>query len=249
MNKVGATTVESLKRQVAALCRLMTRIRPDGGAVVYVQQPSSTLDEREITEWAHFLKRLGDGRTRVHLKIPPFPAALETGRALQCAGDIEVNVTGIADHVTALRALSYGPRYVSLISGRMEEKGIDARSQAQFVQARCHNASEVIAGSMRTIEALRWVCELGVVPTIGPGVWEEILRNVNISDLPLFWLPREEAMRPDSEPPIVDAQAELSSRFFREMDELAKPIYEEFFRDNCGRMIPFVPTELGGGST
>ena len=90
---------------------------------------------------------------------------------------IDLNVTGTADCSTALMSLSYGVRYVSIIPGRMEEKGIDAKNQIAYLNQRKKDNSEIITGSMRTLDGLKWAFEYGTVPTIGTKVWDLILEK------------------------------------------------------------------------
>lgn len=226
ISKMGIQTLEALKRQVEALCKASSQMRPDGKGVVYVQMPNSAMTGERIEAWAEFLLGLGDGKTPVGMKIAPFPVALEAGRKL--AKRIEINVTGVADCATALRAFSYGPRYVSIIPGRMEEAGIDARAHIHFVQQRARDAGEVIAGSMRTIEGLKWTCEIGTVPTIGSRVWEQLFAQDQVEDFKGFW----GGAGPQADTPFApsngQANYDLSKAFFEQMDGLAAPLHREF---------------------
>ena len=64
------------------------------------------------------------------MKIAPHKRMLELNEELK--DKIDLNVTGTADCSTALMSLSYGVRYVSIIPGRMEEKGIVSKSGGKW---------------------------------------------------------------------------------------------------------------------
>jgi len=226
MHKENIESIEAMKQQVEKLCRFMSQIRPDGKGVVYVQQPNSEMDSEKLKEWAKFLTTLGDGKTPIAMKIAPFTSTLEVGRELSKM--IEINVTGVADCSTALRAFTYGVRYVSIIPGRMEEIGIDAKSQVDFVQQRQPDEGEIITGSMRTIDGLKWVCQAGTIPTIGTRVWDIIFSDNRLDELPLLWANAATVPEIKFSPPIASKQINLSIQFFEQMDELGMGIYKEF---------------------
>ncbi|MBI4586615.1 MAG: hypothetical protein HY717_21600 [Planctomycetes bacterium] len=226
LSKVKVNSIEGLKEHLEKLCRLVSGIRPDGQGIVYVQQPNSRMDAASLCEWADLLTAMGDGKTRLGLKIAPFPSALEAGRDLQDA--IEINVTGVSDCATALRAFSYGVRYVSIIAGRMEEIGADAKAHVHFVQQRNSGTGEIITGSMRTVEGLRWVCQAGTVPTIGSRVWEKLFTEIAFEELPSFWNQEEPAQELQFAPVTTQGQIDLSRQFFEQMDGLGEAIYREF---------------------
>ena len=154
-HKIEAGTIKEWKDKTLELCQLVSEIRGDDLGVVYVQQPNSRMLGRDVLVWAAEISKWGDGNTRVGLKIPPFKEVLNVTDKLSTVIGIEVNVTGVADCSTALRAFSYGVDYVSIIPGRMEEQGINAKAQVSFTNQRNCKNSKIITGSMRTIEGLK----------------------------------------------------------------------------------------------
>lgn len=226
LNKINCNNLAEWKRAVQRLCELVTKIRNDDKGVVYVQQPASSMSSEEVITWVKLARDWTDGVTSIGLKIPPFKKNLEIVDELSHYAD--VNVTGVADCSTALRAFSYGVRYVSIITGRMEEQGIDAKAQIAFTQGRRVAPSEIIAGSMRTVEGLKWVCEYGTVPTIGTRVWDVLFEGLGVHEFKTFWdKPRvfEDSL---FSPTIDDRMTNLSRAFFEQMDNLGKTVCEEF---------------------
>ena len=228
-HKIEASTIKQWKDKTLELCQLVSEIRGDDLGVVYVQQPNSRMLGRDVLVWAAEISKWGDGNTRVGLKIPPFKEVLNVTDKLSTVIGIEVNVTGVADCSTALRAFSYGVDYVSIIPGRMEEQGINAKAQVSFANQRNCKNSKIITGSMRTIEGLKWVCEYNTVPTIGSRVWDKLFKESNIEEFKSFWKESEEADQLFS-PKVDESMTALSESFFEQMDELSKPVYEEFIK-------------------
>lgn len=230
-HKIEANTIKQWKDKTLELCQLVSDIRGDDLGVVYVQQPNSRMTGKDVLVWAAEISKWGDEKTRVGLKIPPFKEVLNVTSKLSTVIGIEVNVTGVADCSTALRAFSYGVDYVSIIPGRMEEQGIDAKAQISFANQRNATAhgksSKIITGSMRTIEGLKWVCEYNTVPTIGSRVWDKIFEESSIEEFKSFWKDAEETEQRFS-PKVDESMITLSESFFKQMDELSKPVYEEF---------------------
>ena len=229
-HKIGATSIQQWKKKTLELCELVSEIRGDEFGVVYVQQPNSKMKSDDVLLWGAEVASWGDGQTRIGLKIPPFKNVLEIANQLSAVSLLEVNVTGVSDCSTALRAFSYGVDYVSIIPGRMEEEGIDAKAQVAFANQRNAGSSKIITGSMRTIEGLKWVCEYGTVPTIGSRVWDKIFEESSPEEFVTFWDNIEDSE--DAFSPIVnETMISLSESFFAQMDKLGRPVYEEFI--NC----------------
>ncbi len=246
--KINCDTLSDLEAVIPTLCRLVTEMR-NGlvGGTVYVQMPSSIMYEEDMVRWAKYIVEFTDGVTNVGMKIPHFTYALDMAEELADSG-VEVNVTGIADWGTLLKALSFpGVTWASLIPGRMEEVGIDANHHMEFINAipgRIDN--NIIAGSMRTVRGLKDAIIRGTVPTIGERVWTEIfLPGENgRPDLTQFasWFAgsawtEEEAMGAMADtlkstmghcPLITEENEKLSEAFFVQMDELGINMYEEF---------------------
>ena len=144
---------------------------------------------------------------------------------------MEINVTGVADCATALNCFTYDVRYVSIIPGRMEEKGLNAKAHISYVNQRRTSSSDIIAGSMRTLEGLRWVAEYGTVPTIGTGVWDLIFNDMGLETFKLFEkVPREKWSK--YSPIVTDVSTQLSVDFFKQMDECGKTAHTQFIEHN-----------------
>jgi hypothetical protein len=136
---------------------------------------------------------------------------------------METNVTGVSDVGTALFSSSYNVNYVSVIPGRMEEVGVNAKAHLIYLMNANLNGADIISGSMRTIEGLKWVSVLGTIPTIGERVWNEMLdTGFNFMDLNSFY-PRDIKMSANAFAPFKDEVNEkLSVDFFIQMDECGK---------------------------
>ena len=243
LSKIECNTLGQLETVIPDLCKLVTEMRHDGGGVVWVQTPNSEMPFNEIFEWARYIIEFTDGHTSVGLKIPHWTATLELTDDLADMG-VEINVTGIADWATLLKAFQYpGVNYASLIPGRMEEVGIDANWHMEYIDRirRPYADQKVIAGSMRTVEGLRNSIVRGTVPTIGVRVWDKMLRpsartgQADFTDFPLLWTNIDNDFRNEvaglaHAPFIEDANYQLSAAFFDQMNKLGEPIYKEFSR-------------------
>jgi hypothetical protein len=206
------------------LCEVVSEIRQDDRGIVYIQGPSSIMTPDEVLRYAEKVSKLGDGNTRVGLKIPPYEEILRIVPKLN--EFVDTNVTGIADAATALKCLTYPVNYVSIIPGRMEETGIDAKAQIGFVKQSMTGCSKVIAGSMRTIEGLVWTFQYGTVPTIGERVWNQIFEGNNIEQV-LNIDYTVDTQTTHFCQPIDRRNYELSESFFKQMDECGKIATEE----------------------
>lgn len=226
LSKINCNSIVEWKEATLRLCELITRIRGDNKGVVYVQQPNSNMSPKDVIAWVKLVRDWSDGVTSIALKITPFKKILEVVPELSHYAD--VNVTGVADCSTALRSFSYGVRYVSIITGRMEEQGIDAKAHVSFVNQRKADASEIIAGSMRTIEGLKWVCAYGAVPTIGTRVWDALFEGSRVHEFKTFW-DKPQIFEDSLFSPTIDTRmTELSRSFFEQMDNLGNTVYEQF---------------------
>ena len=221
--KVNKLALEEWVDHLPRVCQLVTDIRGDNDGVVYVQAPSSEMTAAQVLEWAKFIHTFHDGNTRLGLKIPPYHPILEI--VDQLTNYMEVNVTGVADCSTALSCFTYNVRYVSLIPGRMEEKGLDASAHVAFAQRRKADGAEIIAGSMRTIDGLERVVSLGTVPTIGTRVWDLVMES---GPEQLLGFNQQELPRDKFSPFVNEVNRELSVSFFEQMDECGKDAHRDF---------------------
>jgi len=226
--KMNMFRLSEWETQLTKLCKVVSDIREDDLGVVYVQAPISKMTPEEVLRWAKHISRFSDGVTKLGLKIPPFKPLLEIVDQLNKY--MEVNVTGVSDCSTALNCFSYPVKYVSMIPGRMEEKGIDAKSHVQFVNQRMSvgRGQDMITGSMRTIEGLRWVSEYGTVPTIGSRVWDLIFDEMGVEEFAALEYKDQDSWIKFS-PHISDTNTQLSVDFFEQMDECGVGVFDQFF--------------------
>jgi transaldolase len=233
LSKVGCMTVGEMAIIINNLCKLVTRLRcGTHGGVVYTQTPNSLMTPEEIFDWARYITELTDGVTYVGIKIPHFTYALDLAKDLADMG-VEVNVTGIADWGTLLKAFTYpSVTYASIITGRMDEAGINSDEHLRFVQTIVlHPHQSVIAGSMRTIDGLKKAILRRAVPTIGTRVWNKILEEGVAHQMGEWWESNPNVVvGADYEhgPLITDASRQLSWDFFLQMDSLGQGLYKEF---------------------
>jgi len=219
MYRVDCHSLAEWKVRALALCEVVTEIRGDSEGVVYVQFPNCSSTPEAAIDFAKEVSTWGDGVTRVGMKIPPYKAILQVVPELKKL--VETNVTGVADSGTALFAASYGVKYVSIIPGRMDEVGID--SDAHLRQATDSNLgdTEIIAGSMRTIDGLHRSVLLGTVPTIGGTVFGFIKEDVAAAFNPC-------AACSEELPRTTEKNIDLSAAFFIEMNGLGEDAAKEF---------------------
>jgi len=241
-NKIDMNSIGEWRVQLHKLCEVISEIRGDDKGVVYVQAPNSEMSPVDVLRWAQFICPVTDGSTSIGIKIPPFYPILEIVDELNSF--TEVNVTGVSDCSTALSCFTYDVRYVSLIPGRMEERGINSIEHLGFAQRRKNSSAEIISGSMRTIEGLESVCDVGTVPTIGSRVWDEILQKgpellLKFSEKPFI--------HKKFSPLIGADNIQLSVDFFEQMDECGNSVYNESASKYCttsvSKIHPSVKTE------
>jgi len=226
--KMNMYRLDEWTEHLPKLCEFISEIRGDNEGIVYVQEPRSTMSRSEIYRFAEFIVKFNDGNTKLGLKIPPYQEILQINKELQKI--METNVTGVSDVCTALFSASYGVNYVSVIPGRMEEVGIDAKANLAYLMGANLRGSEIISGSMRTIEGLKWVSELGTVPTIGERVWNEMydtkydfneLNNINKIEVVL-----DKVFAPFKN----EVSEKLSKEFFEQMDQCGNLCYEQYIK-------------------
>lgn len=219
MDRVNCHSLIEWKNRIRELCELVSHIRGDDKGVVYVQLPNCNSSPLAAISFAREIGKWGDGQTKIGMKIPPYKKILEIVPDLEKF--VETNVTGVADSGTALFAASYGVRYVSVIPGRMEEKGIDADAHLRQITESKLNRTEIIAGSMRTIDGLHRSVLLGTVPTIGGTVFKLALQDVSS-------FVNATATCSQKLPQTTEENIDLSSSFFTEMNKLGEIAWEEF---------------------
>ena len=224
MFRVDAHTLEQWKAKTLELCETVSEIRGGPGGVVYVQFPNCDASVHEAIEFAEIISGWGDGTTKIGMKIPPYKNYLKMTPLLE--RHVETNVTGIADCSTALFCSSYDVRYVSIIPGRMEEVGIDSDPHLSTVTNSDMGRTEVIAGSMRTIDGLHRSVLLGTVPTIGSTVFKLVLED------PQNALSVKKDLKVSENAYLTgEVNHDLSKSFFVEMNGLAETAYKGFKKE------------------
>ena len=221
-SKVEMKSLTQWEKQLSVLCELVSYIRGDKFGVVYVQGPSSKMDAEELLQFTKHITQFTDGNSSIGLKIPPQFKILEVVDELKQY--TEINVTGVSDCSTALSCFTYDVDYVSLIPGRMEEVGINSYDHICFTQKNATNG-EIISGSMRTIEGLSEMCQLGTVPTIGTRVWDQMEDSFDILLESSFDFNPDRVTFSDFSPTIDYKSRKLSEEFFVQMDECGPEVY------------------------
>lgn len=209
------------------LCEWLTSITDKPNATVWVQLPYPDMREGEILDFVRLLLKFSP-RCKVGLKIPPFGTVWNIMDSVWKR--IDLNVTGVTDSTTALRCLSYPyVKYVSILTGRMEEAGIDAQAHMRAIQQRYDPRKDIISGSMRTLSQLEWAVLYNTVPTIGERVWDLILENKESREWFRFLMQRVPPLRFEapsevSVPTCSEAEKKLSEDFFKQMVEKSKEV-------------------------
>lgn len=219
--KTNDFTIEQWKQKSLQLCSLIKQIRGDSEGTLHVQFPNSNITEHMFVKWIEHLDGFTNGDAKLAIKIPPFKKALEI--ATKYRNNHELNVTGISDAGTALFALSYDIGYASIIPGRMEEVGIDAKSHVSYAVNSNKGSKRIITGSMRTLEGFKWCVEYGTLPTIGTRVLD-LINKENVHTL-LDW----KVLTIDNAnfmPLNTDNNHKLSVQFFEQMDSMGQKAYE-----------------------
>jgi transaldolase len=222
--KINALHLSEWEKALPELCEIVSEIRQDDKGYVHIQAPNSMMNGEDILRYAEHVSKLNDGNTKIALKIPPFVEALRMTKQLNEI--VQTNVTGISDCSTAMKCITYGVNYVSIIPGRMEEVGINAKHQIGYILQSNRSNTEIITGSMRTIEGLKWVFQYDTLPTIGERVWNLLLENRQIDEILNLDYNVDKTVSEFS-PEINQLNFNLSSDFFKQMDECGKVCFED----------------------
>lgn len=229
--KVNCDTLEYMEMLIPELCRWTSGLRNDNSGVVYVQVPSSMMNVDDIIRWAKYVNTFNGNGAHIGLKIPHFSYALKLTNHPELR-NLYLNVTGVSDANTIIKALSYdNVAYASIIPGRMEEVGIDADAHLAYLSRnRFKPHQDIIAGSMRTIEGLKKSIYYGTVPTIGTRVWDIINAENSWQEFVGYWDTRYIPTEPEADytPTVTDVNIDLSKGFFQQMDAFGKSIHNQF---------------------
>ena len=232
--KVNCDTLQKFEELVPRMCELVKELRGDTPTegLVYVQVPNSTMSYEDIVRWAVYVNEFNGNGAAIALKIPHFSYVLRMAAEPELR-NLYLNVTGVSDANTIIKALSYqNVFFASIIPGRMEEVGINANQHLEYLaNSQFSRHQNVIAGSMRTIEGLRNSIYYHTVPTIGSRVWDLIDAENRWEEFASYWDYTYSASEfpVSSYPPITtDVNVQLSKQFFEQMDMLGESLHKEF---------------------
>jgi hypothetical protein len=238
--KVNCHTVAELEKLVKTMSNTMDEICGEN-SLIYVQVPNSCMNPSLIIAWANVISKFDTGKSKIALKIPHFSYILrETDRPIfwntELFGafkNLYLNVTGISDSGTVIKALSYdNVCYASIIPGRMQEVGIDANAHLKYLcEQKFKSHQAVITGSMRTIKGLKDSIYYRTIPTIGTRVWDLIDSENLWEEFPSYWnnlYQLSENSFADYCPETTEKNINLSKQFFEQMDLLGSKMHEDF---------------------
>jgi hypothetical protein len=231
--KVNCDTLEKFETLVPQMTSLVGELRGEGPAgLVYVQVPNSTMKDEDVLRWATYVNEFNGNGAAIALKIPHFSYVLRLSGEPELQ-NLFLNVTGVSDANTIIKALSYNNVFfASIIPGRMEEVGIDANAHLEYLaNQQLQRHQNIIAGSMRTIEGLKNSIFYHTVPTIGSRVWDLIDAENRWEEFVSYWentyeVPEEP--NADYTPLVTDTNLDLSKQFFEQMDKLGESLHKEF---------------------
>tara|TARA_A100001015_G_scaffold319538_1_gene442739 strand:- start:4818 stop:5627 length:810 start_codon:yes stop_codon:yes gene_type:complete len=228
-NKINENNLERWLEIAENLGQFLFDLRGDNKGEVHIQLPNSEIEIDLAIKFADYISQLSGDRMTVGMKIPPKLQILEKIDILKEM--VLTNVTGVSDPSTALKCITFNVDYVSLIPGRMEEVGIDAKRLMAFLFTSNHGNTKIISGSMRTIEQLIWTFQLNTVPTIGEKVFDLMFENDNLNKLINIDYDFDFDVE-DFSPNIDEKSIKLSTDFFDQMNELGLTAYKEFRNNN-----------------
>ncbi len=231
--KVNCDTLEKFETLVPQMTSLVGELRGEGPqGLVYVQVPNSTMKDEDILRWATYVNEFNGNGAAIALKIPHFSYVLRLSGEPELQ-NLFLNVTGVSDANTIIKALSYNNVFfASIIPGRMEEVGIDANAHLEYLaNQQLQRHQNIIAGSMRTIEGLKNSIFYHTVPTIGSRVWDLIDAENRWEEFASYWENTYEVLdepSADYTPVVTDTNLDLSKQFFDQMDKLGESLHTEF---------------------
>ncbi len=232
--KVNCDTLQKFEELVPRMCELVKELRGDTPTegLVYVQVPNSTMSYEDILRWAVYVNEFNGNGAAIALKIPHFSYVLRLSGEPELR-NLYLNVTGVSDANTIIKALSYqNVFFASIIPGRMEEVGINANQHLEYLaNQQLQRHQNIIAGSMRTIEGLKNSIFYHTVPTIGSRVWDLIDAENRWEEFASYWENTYEVSdepSADYTPVVTDTNLDLSKQFFDQMDKLGESLHQEF---------------------
>lgn len=209
------TEQSSARAMVDGLAAEIAEFRGDTAGQLFLQLPGSNSSFEDCVRFIEHTYNWGRRHIKLGYKLPHHRVR-DLAYKLQPWNHL-LNVTGVTDGRTAVQAAKSPVRYISFLTGRMEERGIDAQGHVATYHNYLWYSSKcpLIAGSMRTVEQLEWCFAFNMIPTIGRSLWAAIVEKkawrVFQSHETVKSMPRErlEAGEPEKQ---------LSQEFFDEMD-------------------------------
>lgn len=218
-----------MEDRVLSLAQLTTEIRDGDGGVINVQVPNSKMTFQEMQAWVDYAEKLGDGQTKIAIKLTPNNNGLLVARTNR---DVLTNITGVADSATAIHCFDFNPTYVSLIYGRIRDAG--GNPEAEFgwtekVRQIKRIRTRIIGGSLRDKETVQKSVEYNAIPTIGTKAWKRMFEEEGVTpeSFAAFWTNQPPTL-PTEVPSQTERQKLLSADFFAQMDNLGEPLRAEF---------------------
>lgn len=222
-HKIGLLKLQEWLDKTKELCELTAKMRGDNLGVVFIQFPSSVGSGIELHQFYLKTLVLGFPHANVGIKIPPFQKFLENKQ-----DKFIRNVTGLSDCGTALKSIAYNVDWISLIPGRMEGVGINFEEQLGYIQGAARKTrTEIITGSMRTVEGLIKCIQYGTVPTIGTTVFNLIDEADRYKEVAASFSHQIKLPSKDFCPRVDEVNQKLSEDFFAQMDVCGAQAYED----------------------
>lgn len=223
-HKIGLLRLQEWFDKTKELCELTAKMRGDEHGVVFIQFPCSTGSIIELHDFFLKVFKFGIGLPcSIGIKIPP------TQKFLESKHDKFIrNVTGISDCGTALKSIAYNVDWISLIPGRMEGVGINFEEQLGYIQGAARKTrTEIITGSMRTVEGLIKCIQYGTVPTIGSTVFNLVDENDRYKEVAKSASHQIKLPSSDFCPRVDEVNQKLSQDFFTQMDACGAEAYQD----------------------
>ncbi len=148
---------------------------------IFMQVPSEN-SQKMLNE----IKNLDD--SRLVIKVPSVPKGLKIAKGL-IDKDYSICATAVYTTSQALMWSSIGVDYVAVYVNRMEKKGFDAfKNVKAIVKALSNTQTSVLAASVKTVEQLSWLIDIGAdYATLDYDMIEGITKcDFSIQDTKIF---------------------------------------------------------------
>jgi hypothetical protein len=231
LDDFGIKRMRELDELIPKLCELVTEIR-DGwqAGTIHIQLPSTLMLTHQILKWIEHINQYSDGYTFIALKVPPFLRSMYG--IVDMRDTIVLQSTGITDCATALRAFSFkGLSYVTMPYKDMIDAGIPADDYIKFVMGsyRVNYRQKVITSGMTTLDMLERTIQLGTIPTLNEELCPKVVESKEtVKRFIDMWEPHYYTDEFRYCPPIDETPGKVTDEYFRVMDKIGHPMYEEF---------------------